>query len=128
MGRAKVALGKTTEIVLNNGRSISGAIESVRTIGREELTTSERARDEYILQALRGERTTQESPFIHYLWFSPPKMATQAPSFYTISLSSSIASSLNESQKGVIKAMLDDSVPLVIAHGDSAAHRDLNCS
>ncbi|KAF7980215.1 hypothetical protein HWV62_39321 [Athelia sp. TMB] len=117
VGRAKGALGKTTEIVLNNGRSISGAIESVRTIGREDLTTSERARDEYILLALRGERTTQESPFIEYLWFSPPKMEIQAPSLYTISMSPSIASSLNESQKGVIKAMLDDSVPLVIAHG-----------
>lgn len=112
-----MALGKSTTVVLNNGRNISGAIESVRTVGQEELTSSERARDEFILLVLRGERDARESPFFHYLWLSPPEMEARSSGFYTLSLAPSISQLLNDSQKGVIRAMLDDDVPIVIVHG-----------
>jgi regulator of nonsense transcripts 1 len=48
IGKARRAQGKATTIQLQRGK-LSGTIQRVRIMGREELTGSERARDEFIL-------------------------------------------------------------------------------
>ena len=118
VGRAASAIGKTTTIQLQTGK-LSGTVERVRIVGREEPTGSERARDEFILLVLRGERTLDE-PFIHFLWFPPPEDLPRPIPARGIMKYPSIER-LNESQREVVGAMLSDQMPLVIAHGTTHA-------
>lgn len=118
-GRAQCAVGKTTSIQLHGG-NLSGTVERVRIIGREELTGSERARDEFILLALQGERSL-DIPFICFLWFPSPGNLPKAVAVDGMVNYPSTAR-LNDSQRGVIRAMLSDQNPLVIAHGEMDWH------
>ena len=73
-GHAVHAEGKRTGVVVPGGNGcIRGGeilIERIRTVGREEPTLAERARDEFILRLLRGELPSLvQSPFVRALWF-----------------------------------------------------------
>jgi regulator of nonsense transcripts 1 len=123
IGRAQQAKGKTTTVQLHRG-NLSGTVERVRIIGREELTGSERARDEFILLVLRGERSL-DVPFICFLWF-PSLKNLPNPKAITIDDMARYPSAarLNGSQREVIQAMLSDQNPLVIAHGEIECARN----
>ena len=119
IGRAQHAVGKATTIQLRHG-NLSGTVERVRIMGREELTGSERARDEFVLLVLRGERTLEDSLFIRLLWF--PSL-THLPKTSEVAISTDLKpKALNDSQRGVIGAMLADQMSLVIAHGKFGSH------
>lgn len=119
VGRAKHAHGKQTRITLQG--HISGTIESVRIVGREELTQSERARDEFVLLVLREERNPRESSFIEYLWFSPPAIISKDQGISAmVPLVDPYIRGLNDSQRGVVGSMLHEDIPLIIAHGKSS--------
>jgi hypothetical protein len=120
VGRANRAEGKATTIQLQRG-TLSGTIKRVRIMGREEFTASERARDEFILLVLRGERTLDDSLFIRLLWFPPLPNLPKTSNESAIS-TRYISKGLNDSQHGVIGAMLDVQIPLVIAHGQFDLH------
>jgi regulator of nonsense transcripts 1 len=113
IGCASHARGKSTTVQLRQG-SLSGVVERVRVIGREELTMSERARDEFVLLVLRGERSMSNSPF-RILWFPSvrhlPKVTEVLTSTHLLT------NALNESQRKVVGAMHADHLPLVITHG-----------
>lgn len=115
VGRAGHARGKETTVKLHQG-NLSGIVERVRVVGREELTNSERARDEFVLHVLQGRWSVIDSPFIRLLWFPSPVN----PRKTGVCLASTHLSSkrLNESQRSVIGAMVADDLPLVIAHGN----------
>ena len=120
IGRAQRAQGKATTIQLQQ-RNLSGTIERVRIVGREELTGSERARNEFILLVLRGERTLDESHFVRLLWF--PLIPTHLPKASKIVASPHLMTkTLNQSQRSVVEAMITDQIPLVIAHGKLIIH------
>ena len=114
IGCAHHAHGKTTTIQLRQGK-LHGTVERVRVVGKEEPTGSERARDEFILLVLRGERTLIDSLFIRLLWFPPVAHFSKAIGVLTPAHLSTNA--LNESQRGVVGAMHADHLPLVITHG-----------
>lgn len=114
IGRAQHAMGKTTTVQLHKGK-LSGTVERVRIVGRDVLTVSERARDEFVLLVLRGERTL-DAPFLCFLWFPSLGNLPKTASINGI-VNYPSAANLNDSQRGVVAAMLSDLTPLVIAHG-----------
>lgn len=115
VGQAVHAEGKTTTIHITQG-TYRGGIESVRVEGREGLTCSEHARDEFILRLLQGEVSMQGHRFIDLLWFPPADFTRQTRPEH-IAPSSSAFENLNESQREVSAAMISDDEPLVVAHG-----------
>lgn len=117
IGRASRAEGKTTTVLLKQG-ALKGHVTRIRIVGREELTSSERARDEFVLLLLKGKCALEESSFIRDVWF-PSIPATKAPVCIPARglNSNHITKALSQSQRRVIDSMLSDEVPVVIAHG-----------
>lgn len=111
IGSARGAKGKTTNIRFT-GKTLSGALQSVRVIGRQELTNPEKARDQLILDILQGKTTLRNSLFIRKLWFpsSRDRLASLAP-YQELSFPG-----LNASQVKVASAMISPSA-LVVVHG-----------
>ncbi|PIL29510.1 hypothetical protein GSI_08318 [Ganoderma sinense ZZ0214-1] len=132
-GHAVHAEGKRTGVAVHGG-NFRGDIQSIRTVGREEPTLAERARDEFILRLLRGEvRSLVQSAFVRALWFpeGPPGKGRRTGSYqnqreggddgdedaddeYGWSMSFAM---LNAAQKEVVRAMWSDDEPLVVVHG-----------
>lgn len=115
-GQAIKAEGKATTVQLVRGR-ISGTVESVRVIGREEPTNAERARDEFLLRLLRGEISLADSELIQLLWFPTPVVLSRLGAKQRLSSSVFSHLGLNPSQEQVANAMILGAGPLVIAHG-----------
>ncbi|RPD58077.1 P-loop containing nucleoside triphosphate hydrolase protein [Lentinus tigrinus ALCF2SS1-7] len=122
-GHAVRAEGKETGIKIAGG-NLRGGIERIRVIGREELTHSELARDEFILLLLRGHiASLTESPFIRLLWFPPTikSVPQRSPvgwaSATELRIPGTAYSMLNASQKEVVHAMWSGHEQLVVAHG-----------
>ncbi|KAI1783492.1 P-loop containing nucleoside triphosphate hydrolase protein [Ganoderma leucocontextum] len=125
-GHAVHAEGKRTDVVVPGG-NFRGEIERIRTVGREEPTHAERARDEFILLLLRGEvpsPSLARSSFVRALWF-PLSASAYGRGTRGIEGSndgdeygwSASFAALNASQKDVVRAMCSDEEPLVVVHG-----------
>jgi hypothetical protein len=114
IGRPVKACGKTTSIRFRGGAKLSGTLESVRVVGREEPTNSERACDEFVLLVLRGERKLRASRFVRFLWF-PTSAESNQPRTREPPPSRPIQG-LNASQNDVVAAMTS-SRPLVVVQG-----------
>ncbi|KAI0090550.1 P-loop containing nucleoside triphosphate hydrolase protein [Irpex rosettiformis] len=114
IGQAISAEGKTTKIQLTQGQYRSD-IKRVVVHGREELTCSENAREEFVLLILQGDIKLTNQLFINLVWFPSGNSARaerprQPPT-------TAAFMKLNESQKEVAAAMISPSHPIVIAHG-----------
>ena len=131
VGHAVRAEGKETGVKITQGgfRGVA-SIKSVRVVGREEQTNAERARDAFVLRALKGAFTSlTESPFVKMLWFPDPtprdrgaaRRASVSPRIDDDQEDEGerfgdVFNGLNPSQKGVVRAMWSTE-PLVVAHG-----------
>jgi len=119
VGRAEAAKGKTTTIKIHGNQSI-GNLQNVKVIGRQELTNSEKARNEFLFFILTGQKDLRGSTFIQQLWFSRTD-PTSLP-FNPVQLDSKLVESfalrerLNDSQRDVVRAMVGPKL-LVVAHG-----------
>ncbi|KAI0820970.1 hypothetical protein BC629DRAFT_413785 [Irpex lacteus] len=118
-GRAIATRGRSTSIGLSRGRypSDTGSIIGVTVHGREELTVSERAQNEFVLRILQGTIELTGRLFIELIWFpqGDATLADRPP--HPPPLDTETFSELNQSQKEVVAAMLSPSQPIVIAHG-----------
>ena len=85
--------------------------------GREELTCAESAQNEFHLRLLQGEISLEDCPFIDLLWFPSGEEITKVRSVYAAPSSASF-STLNNSQKQVVAAMISPEEGLVIVHGN----------
>lgn len=119
-GRARGAHGKHTTIGFS-GERLTGTLQSVKVVGRQELTNSERARDEFVLLLLRGERFLRDYPFIQRVWFPRDNTARVDPPLLTE------IPGLNDSQLQVVSAMIGPS-PLVVVHGSDNTSSSLWCT
>lgn len=118
VGQAVGAEGKRTKVQIVRGH-LHGDVETVRVVGREELTNAEQAREEFLLLLLRGEASLDQSLFIRILWFPSTFASTiSARGAYYQSTSFSHFN-LNPSQEKVANAMVSDPGALVIAHGNN---------
>jgi regulator of nonsense transcripts 1 len=63
IGHADGAKGRTTDIKFK-GTALTGKLAAVRAVRKEELTNTEKARDEFILLALRGELQVTDARFL----------------------------------------------------------------
>ncbi len=112
-GSPKTSLGKQTEIKVSGG--FYGTVASVKVIGREGGTNTEKARDDLLLHALQGDCHLKHSKFVRMLWFPNEKdeedRAPVAP------IAPLMAGKLNDSQKKVVSAMLS-ARSLVVVHGE----------
>ncbi|PBK86032.1 P-loop containing nucleoside triphosphate hydrolase protein, partial [Armillaria gallica] len=111
-GSPKTSLGKQTEIKVSGG--FYGTVASVKVIGREGGTNTEKARDELLLHALQGDCHLQHSKFVRMLWFPNEKDEEDRASVAPIA--PLLARKLNDSQKNVVSAMLS-ARSLVVVHG-----------
>ncbi|KAF5376648.1 hypothetical protein D9615_007819 [Tricholomella constricta] len=110
-GQAHGAKGRTTNIRFT-GQALSGTLQKVRVVGRQELTNPEKARDELLLLVLQGKASLRVY-FIQRLWFPTGRYR---PSFDDVGDLTFQGKGLNDSQARVASRMVSD-VPLVIAHG-----------
>ncbi|KAH9856811.1 hypothetical protein C2E23DRAFT_721458 [Lenzites betulinus] len=114
VGHAVRAEGKDTGVKITGG-NFRGGIERIRVIGREELTNSELAREEFILMLLQGLLPSLvESPYIRLVWFPTSHMY---PRKHSVRPVDDRFQTLNASQKQVVAAMIAEDEPLVIVHG-----------
>ncbi|KAG1841684.1 hypothetical protein DFJ58DRAFT_707767 [Suillus subalutaceus] len=67
-GRAGRIDGKQVHIDIQGGKKASGKILSVTTIGKEDLTAAESAREDVVLKALQSTITLTEHPFFCSIW------------------------------------------------------------
>lgn len=117
VGHAVHAEGKQTGVKVAGG-NFRGKIERIRVVGREELTSSEIARDEFVLLLLQGTLPSLvESPFIRMLWFPTEKLSPRGHRLSSIPPLGPQFSQLNPSQNQVVAAMLAQDEPLVVVHG-----------
>ncbi|KAI0749051.1 P-loop containing nucleoside triphosphate hydrolase protein [Fomes fomentarius] len=117
VGKAVSVHGKKTGVQVVEGSFHGGGIKHIHVVGRKELTNSEVARNNFIMQLLQGiSSLTQYSQFIEMLWFSsnpPPRSyISTTPCAYYNSFSK-----LNPSQKEVVCAMWSSYEPLVVVQG-----------
>ncbi|KAE9397707.1 P-loop containing nucleoside triphosphate hydrolase protein [Gymnopus androsaceus JB14] len=122
-GQAKGAKGKTTHIHFQQGISTSHAIQSVRVIGLDEPTTSEKARDSLLLRVLQDEAKLTDAEFVRFIWFKTEEdtRRLQQPSV-SLHINGSLLEPhlkhLNASQVGVVAAMVNVNLnPVVVVHG-----------
>jgi hypothetical protein len=100
-------------------RPLRADVSHIRVVGREERTNAERAQYRLLLRLLSVPHPTPQ--FVNLIWF-PGK--THGPGrsgeiSSSCSRSPQILESLNDSQKGIVRAMVstDPQDSLVIAHG-----------
>ncbi|KAK0445637.1 P-loop containing nucleoside triphosphate hydrolase protein, partial [Desarmillaria tabescens] len=104
--------GKQTEIKVPS--RFYGTVASVKVIGREGGTNTEKARDELLLHALQGECHLRHSKFVRMLWFPNDK---DAEDYLAVDpIPPLLAGKLNESQKRVVSAMVSNK-HIVVVHG-----------
>ncbi|KAH9921368.1 P-loop containing nucleoside triphosphate hydrolase protein [Amylocystis lapponica] len=115
VGRAVRSEGRQTTIHVVQG-TFRGGIESVRVVGREASTLAEKAREEFLLLLLRGEKDLGRSTFIQMIWF-PARSVPSRLVRMKIARPSENFPSLNPSQGEVADAMINDTSRLVITHG-----------
>jgi hypothetical protein len=116
VGTAATAKGKTTTIIVGNGKLPSGNLRTVKVVGTPDPTNSEIARDELISLVLTGKKKLLDSPFVQMLWF--PDTAGQTASTVKGSKLENVVPQmeLNNSQCTAMRAMVGKS-PIVIVHG-----------
>jgi regulator of nonsense transcripts 1 len=115
--RARGVKGRRTTLgALNH----SGQIQSIRVVGRQDPTNSERLAEFLLLCVLQGKKTFQKSPFIRLFWFPhwktfrPP--ADSAASREEIVRRVLDSAQLNPSQEEVVrKAQTNERV--LVVHG-----------
>ncbi|KAJ7305408.1 hypothetical protein DFH08DRAFT_976336 [Mycena albidolilacea] len=66
IGHTDGAKGRTNDIKFK-GTALTGKLAAVRVVGKEELTNAEKARDEFILLALRGELQREEALHVPFM-------------------------------------------------------------
>ncbi|KAL7277493.1 hypothetical protein ACG7TL_008414 [Trametes sanguinea] len=112
--RAFEAKGRRTELQIIGGRALASAdIVDVRVLGREEATSSELARDEYLSDLLEEVAVFDDSTFNRLLWFPDRKNFKRNRRQAT----DRQFDALNASQRIVASAMIDEKEQLVITHG-----------
>ncbi|KAF7357132.1 Nucleoside triphosphate hydrolase protein [Mycena sanguinolenta] len=125
-GRADGVKGRITDIKFHRA-ALTGELAAVRVVGKEELTNAEKARDEFILFALRGELQVTDSPFVRLLWFCEPGNHKKEPVPSTLRMTATRVSPLNESQKRTL-AKMTSSMPVVIAHLEPEKTRTISAA
>ncbi|OSC98823.1 P-loop containing nucleoside triphosphate hydrolase protein [Trametes coccinea BRFM310] len=118
IGHAVRADGKKTGVKVTGG-NFRGDIARIRVVGREELTNSEIARDEFLLRLLQGVvPSLVESQFNRMLWFPAERVQGKAKTSSPVRLRIvNPNGKLNDSQAQVVAAMRSLEEPLVIVHG-----------
>ncbi|KAJ7767924.1 P-loop containing nucleoside triphosphate hydrolase protein, partial [Mycena maculata] len=114
-GRADGAQGRVTDIKFHSA-ALTGELAAVRVIGKEELTNSEKARDEFILLALCGELKVTDARFIRLLWFLGPEQRRELTAPATLPTIDTRVSGLNASQMRTLAKMISN-MPIVISQG-----------
>ncbi|KAJ6468776.1 hypothetical protein C8R45DRAFT_434589 [Mycena sanguinolenta] len=116
IGRADGAKGRMTDIKFN-GTALTGELAAVRVVGKEELTNAEKARDEFILLALRTELQVTDARFLRLLWFSESEQREDAPHVTsTLQTLTTRVPGLNASQRRTLEKMIS-TMPVVIVQG-----------
>ena len=98
---------------------LRGGVSRIRVIGREERTNAEQAQYRLLLRSLTVARRTP--PFVDIIWFPGNIEGIEHGGETNLSCvhSSQISKRLNDSQRGIVRAMLSTAPrdSLVIAHG-----------
>lgn len=126
IGRARSSVGKTTTIKFAH-QSFSGIVQNVRVIGRQELTYSEKARDEFLLHVLQGKKTLRNSTFIRKLWFPPHRKHRSGNRTENFAPPKLNLPNLNPSQVEAVSAMISKE-PLIIVHGPPGTGKTMTIS
>ncbi|KAJ7648216.1 P-loop containing nucleoside triphosphate hydrolase protein [Mycena polygramma] len=114
-GRADGVQGRVTDIKFQH-TALTGELATVRVVGKEELTNSEKARDEFILLALRGELNVTDARFIRLLWFLEPEQRGEITAPAMLQAITTRVHGLNASQTRTVSKMMSN-MPIVIVQG-----------
>jgi regulator of nonsense transcripts 1 len=115
-GRADGVKGRITDIKFDYA-ALTGELTAVRVVGKEELTNSEKARDEFLLLALRGELKVTDARFVRLLWFLEPEQRGELTAPATSGTIATRVRGLNGSQMRALARMIS-TMPIVIVQGE----------
>jgi regulator of nonsense transcripts 1 len=115
-GRAEGVQGRVTDIKFDHA-ALTGELAAVRVVGKEEPTNSEKARDEFILLAFRGEPKVTDARFIRLLWFLDSEERGELASPATRGTIATRVPGLNTSQMRTLDRMTS-TMPIVIVQGE----------
>ncbi|KAF9066201.1 P-loop containing nucleoside triphosphate hydrolase protein [Rhodocollybia butyracea] len=116
-GNAVKAHGRTTMVQFQ--KTLGDKLESVRVVGLDQPTTSEQARDAFLLRILQDQDKLLDSEFVRYIWFPNREDTALLDDRSALSLNSSLTTyvmHLNNSQRNVVAAMVSHD-PIIVVHG-----------
>jgi len=117
-GRARRVEGRSAQVLVNG--PVNGEIVSVSTIGKEDMTYAEIARQEIILYVLQGRTSLLSQPFFQHIWLPHERMFWPKPDGRTLEPYIYFPGrALNLSQEMAVEKILssDDDNRVVVIHG-----------
>lgn len=118
-GSARASHGRQTSIKV--ARGFTGTLAHVRVIGREQKTNAEKSRDELVLITLQGDAHLLHAFFVALVWFPTPSHLVELRPSPTNDLLGKLSYvrgiPLNDSQRGVVLAMISELPKLMTTHG-----------
>lgn len=120
IARVSKVRGKTAELKPRESIDLAevGELKGASTLGRQEETSLDHQRSNFILFALQGKVSIQENPFLKQIWF-PDQGSTQTRELSPPELFGEQWRKLNRSQLRAVKEMLKESPDprIVLVHG-----------
>jgi hypothetical protein len=112
--------GKKTELKLEEAINLeeAGQVLKAYTLGKEDATTLDHQRSNFILYALQGRVSIRDNPLLQYIWF-PDTLSKAALPLEKPILHGEEYKKLNRSQKTAVNEMLVESPEprIVLVHG-----------
>ncbi|KAF8197771.1 hypothetical protein K438DRAFT_1967328 [Mycena galopus ATCC 62051] len=108
--------GRITDIKFEK-TALIGELTAVRAVGKEELTNSEKACNEFILWALCGELQVPDSQFIRLFWFFEPEQRGDLAVPAICGMIATRVPALNISQTRALAKMISP-MPIAIVQGE----------
>ncbi|KIM33489.1 hypothetical protein M408DRAFT_60908 [Serendipita vermifera MAFF 305830] len=117
--RTKKVKGKNAELVLSQSVDLdkAGALLDAVTLGKEEATTLDNQRSNFILFALQGKAAVSDNPLLQNIWFPSSEPAPRPIDPPTLKGTEYMR--LNNSQKEAVEEMMQegDKARIVLVHG-----------
>ena len=126
VGSARQMKGKRTTIAFHDQKHPGKELRHIKVVGRQDLTSPEKAQNEFILLVMQGIRSLRDSPFIRMVWFPQWKPLDVDPILVASEDADLVVNKiqLNESQRAAVHAMVGAS-PLIVVHGGQSSVSDM---
>lgn len=111
--------GKTAELILSQSIDLDtvGPFKNAKTLGKEDATSLDNQRSNFIMFALQGKAAISDNPLLSRIWFPSPQQTSLG--LPPPNLVGAECERLNNSQREAVEEMMkeSDEVRIVLVHG-----------